>query len=97
MQTPIIAKRKAPEAIKKTEFEIPAPKRAKYAAKIEATPLRDQMSLNQDHVYQEAWEKSSIASGYSSFHGTSQIKVDIKASLSALPAPIVQSDSITDD
>ena len=35
----------------------------------------------------EAWERSSIASGFTSAYGGSQMRVDIKASLSALPAP----------
>ena len=48
-QTPIVgSKRKAAEAVKKSEFEMPAtPKRAARAApSVEATPLRDQMRLN---------------------------------------------------
>jgi len=52
-------------------------------ANVAATPLRDQMRLNQEQAYSEAWEKSSIASGYTSTIG----RVDIKTSLSALPAP----------
>jgi len=47
MQTPILVKRTAAEGVKKSEFEMPAPKRAKHAAPLEAaTPLRDQMRLN---------------------------------------------------
>ena len=58
MQTPIIAnKRKAAEAIQKSEFEMPvapgvASKRAKLqkageiVQAVAATPLRDQMRLN---------------------------------------------------
>ena len=76
---------------------MPAPKRAKHAAPIEATPLRDQMRLNQEQAYSEAWEKSSIASGYSSMHGTLQAKVDIKASLTALPMPQNSAEGITDE
>lgn len=64
MQTPLIAnKRKAAEALQKSEFDMPvAPggtaagasnKRAKKAAEVvhqavAATPLRDQMRLNQE-------------------------------------------------
>ena len=97
MQTPLIAnKRKAAEALQKSEFEMPvapgaASKRAKHQKASEivqavaATPLRDQMRLNQEQAqYSEAWEKSSIASGYTSTLGR---VVDIKTSLSALPAP----------
>lgn len=56
------------------------------------------MLLNQDVGQHEAWEKSSIASGYTSVMGSSHARIDIKAKLSALPAPqnkVVQ--SITDD
>ena len=97
MQTPLIAnKRKAAEALQKSEFEMPvapgaASKRAKHqkageiVQAVAATPLRDQMRLNQEQAqYSEAWEKSSIASGYASTLGR---VVDIKTSLSALPAP----------
>ena len=78
---------------------MPAPKRAKIAVPIvEATPLRDQMRLNQEQVaYSEAWEKSSIASGYTSMLGTHQARVDIKASLSSLPAPQSNAEGITDE
>jgi len=49
MKTPILAKRTAVEAVFKSEFEVPAPKRAKLAKPLEAaTPLRDQMRLNQE-------------------------------------------------
>lgn len=92
MQTPLIAnKRKAAEALQKSEFEIPAAptsKRAKHGKAepvqaVAATPLRDQMRLNQEQVYSEAWEKSSIASGYASTVG----RVDVKTQLNSLPAP----------
>ena len=42
------------------------------------------MRLNQEQAYIEAWEKSSIASGYASTRGV----VDIKSQLNALPAPL---------
>ena len=102
IQTPLIGqKRKAAEVSRKGEFEAPiAPsKRVKKSeVNVPETPLRDQMRLNMDPAhYSEAWEKSSIASRYSSASGLVP-RVDIKASLGAIPAPKqATSDSIADE
>ena len=73
MTTPMIGKRKAAEVAKKSEFEAPASKRPKKQVQppVEATPLRDQMRLNQEvaMAHSEAWEKSSIYSGFTSSYG----------------------------
>ena len=46
------------------------------------------MRLNQDVLGgQEAWERASIVSGFTSTYFGGLQKVDIKASLSSLPAP----------
>ena len=64
---------------------MPAQKRPKFS--IEQTPLRDQMRLNQDVLGgQEAWERSSIASGFTSVNNGVP-RVDIRKCLSSLPAP----------
>ena len=97
MQTPIIGKRKAGEATQKGKFETPVVKRPKMAVPVSETPLRDQMRLNLlDQQQTEAWEKSSIASRYSSTMGQ-LARVNIKASLSALPAPSNSVDGIAED
>ena len=93
IQTPLVGKRKAAEISKKQEFEVPAAKRAKVM--VPETPLRDQMHLNLEQPHSEAWEKSSIASRYSSATGLG--RVDIKASLTSLPAPKNSSDAIADE
>jgi len=72
---------------------MPAPKRAKIG--VAETPLRDQMHLNLEQTHTEAWEKSSIASRYSSATGLG--RVDIKASLTSLPAPQNSTDAIADE
>ena len=95
IQTPLVGKRKAAEISKKSEFDVPAPKRTKVAAVAE-TPLRDQMRLNLDQSHTEAWEKSSIASRYSSSTAIAG-RVNIKSSLSALPAPKNSSETIADE
>ena len=57
------------------------------------------MRLNLETAHGEAWEKSSIVSGYTSTFGNQPhlAKVDIKASLSALPAPETKSEALRDE
>lgn len=56
---------------------------------VSQTPLRDQMKLNQfvDPEQQAAWERSSVASGFTSKQSSYTSQIDVKASLASLPTP----------
>jgi len=75
-----------------SDFALPDPKRPKLThphPQAQQTPLRDQMNLNVDEGAREdtVWEKSSLASGYTTNSMFPLKAVDIKSSLSMLPQP----------